>query len=232
MKEISLQRLLFEEPEQGPDALFGKYMFDDQRKDISKGKKEQPTPEEEEALSALARYVAFNDKTDLNKVAPVLLDLKQKGLYSPMLDPLKGGRTSVYRILFLTAEVAAAVFGIDINKQGGFVSSGMVNPVGDSPIQGWTTDPSMFKTILKTEGDDRKPVFLILKASLQNNNNFFGNPKRLAGTADEDFKHERETFAVGPVKYEKGFYFIAHPNKDTHATIVDKLNLALSAIKR
>ena len=64
MKEISLQRLLFEEPEHGSEALFGKYMFDDQRKDIRKNEKEEPTPAEEEALSALARYVGFNDKSD------------------------------------------------------------------------------------------------------------------------------------------------------------------------
>ena len=45
MKEISLQRLLFEEPEHGSEALFGKYMFDDQRKDIRKNEKEEPTAE-------------------------------------------------------------------------------------------------------------------------------------------------------------------------------------------
>lgn len=231
MKEISLQRLLFEEPEQGPEALFGKYMFDDQRKDIPKNEKEEPTSAEEDALSALARYVGFNDKSDLDKVAPTLLDLKQKGLYAPMLDPLKGGRINVYRMLFLTIETAASVFGIDPNKQNGRIPAGTVNPVGSSPVQGWTTDPSMFKTLLRTEGNDRKPVFLFLKASLQNNSNFFGNPKRLAGTADEDFKHERETFAVGPVSYDKGVYFISQPNQDNHEAVVDKMHLALSAIK-
>lgn len=227
--KISLTSILFEEPEQGPDALFGKYMFDDQRKDIKKSEKEQPTTEEENALSALARYVGFNDKSDLDDVAPILLGLKQKNMYAPLLDPLKGGRTNVYRILFLTTETAKSVFDIDVSKRNGTLPAGTLNPSGASQVQGWTTDPSMFYTILRNE--KYKPVYVILKASLKKNNNFFGNPKRLAGTVDDDFKHERETLALGAVEYDKGIYFVSEPTQDSSEELNRKLSFAVAAIK-
>lgn len=228
MAIISLYRLLFEEPEAGSDAVFGKYMFDDQRREISKSKKEPPTEAEEDALSALSRYVAFNDKEELGNVAPTLLKLKRKGLYSPLLDPARGGRATAYRIFFMTPEAARQSFGIDGTKSSGQIAGGVLGPRADSPLQGWTTDPSMFHTILRQE--DGKPVYVLLKASLKKNDNFFGNPKRLAGLADEDFKHERETLAIGPVSYDRGVYFTVPDNTDI-ATIKTRLDFAIASIK-
>jgi hypothetical protein len=228
--KITLCSILFEEPEPGKDALFGKYMFDDQRKDIKKNNKEEPTPEEEEAFEALARYASFNDKSDLSKIAPSLFSLKQKNMYSAMLDPFKGDRINVYRLLFLDAETGKSTFNIDLSKPTGKLPAGVIEPTMNSEIQGWTTDPSMFPTIIKTESSERKPVYVILKASLKKNNNFFGNPNRLVGTADEDFKHEKETFSIGSVKYDKGIYFIADPNKPDE--IKSKLLLAILEIKK
>jgi len=229
MRRLSLVSILFEEPEQGPDALFGKYMFDDQRKDIKKSEKEKPTEEEENALSALARYVGFNVKSDLDDVAPTLLALKQKNMYAPLLDPLRGGRVNVYRILFLNPETAKSVFNVNVSQQKGMLPPGTLNPTGTSQVQGWTTDPSMFYTILRKEKD--KPVYIILKASLKKNDNFFGNPKRLAGTVDDDFKHERETLALGSVNYDKGIYFVSEPTQDSSEVLNQKLSFAIATIK-
>lgn len=196
---------LKEEPE--PEgAPFGKYAFDDERPEIPETEREQPTPDEKEAYSAIASYVSFNRKSDLDKSADLLLSLVKKGLYKPVLDP--GDGLTVYRILLLSkAEDIQEIVPAsqeDIEEPYGLFGPGILVPKG-SRISGWT---SKFKLVLSftAQAEGENHIFMVFKAKVGAPNAFFGKPGVLATITDYVFASEMETVAVGPVHYEAAVF--------------------------
>lgn len=203
---INLQKLLFEEPEFGDGAIFGKYLFDDPRTDIPKAEKEKMTPLEDDILKTVGTYINQNSPLGLSKRAEVLLGLVNKGYYSPILDP---GTASVYRLLMFSGpgskEEISAILGSTYGKTGA-LGPGVLTPTYGK-IQGWSTGIDYIKKFLTFKQTGRDDCMIVFKANPQDNN-FFGKPGQLAAVAgdDERYVKEMETISYGSVSYTEARY--------------------------
>jgi len=204
---IKLQQLLFEEPESGPDAIFGKYLFDAPRDDIPETEKEDMSPLELDMLQTINTYVTVNSPKGLGKRAQTLLNLVQKGLYAPILDP---GTQPVYRLLRFTGSDAkkevAEVLGGGLSKIGK-VGAGILQPTKDG-IQGWSSELDYMKGALNFKQTNREDCLVLFKAD-PTINKFFGKPGKLADVStggDESFNTEMETISYSPVNYIEARY--------------------------
>lgn len=196
---------LKEEPESGFNAPFGKYAFDDKRKDVPQDQKEPPTPEEDKVDAALGSYIAGNEKQQLDAVAPMLVSLVKQKKYQAILDP--SGTQFVYRIMQVPEALASKLLGTQVNDQtpSGLAGAGVLNP-SKAKVSGWTSDANL---VLKFEpmGDAEGTTLLLFRAPVKGNT-FFGKPGELASVVSPDHKFEMETIAVGPVKYDKAAFVV------------------------
>jgi hypothetical protein len=220
MKE-KLPGMFAEEPEQGSKAVFGKYAFDPKRADVPKPEKEKMTPQEIEAFRAIDAYVAGNNKSGLDKAAPMLLQLVKQGLYKPILDPTSS--QFVYRILFLPGmDDLNKITNAKATEPSGAFGAGTLNPVG-SKISGWTSDQGLIDSFTPPTNAAGGKVLVVFKAPVKGNA-FFGKPGKIASVVDPAYSTEMETFGVGPVKYVSGAY------ASTENMTVDQARAAISAL--
>jgi len=193
---INLQRLLFEEPESGPDAIFGKYLFDKTRDDIPE--REPETDEEIDFREALYKYIGLNSKNKLSTMAQKILKLVDSGMYDPLLSP---GDATVYRTLSFMSLTNAP----SLNTLIGSLGSGTLQPMLN-PLSGWTSSKEF--TDQQVQGELAKATLVMVYAAntTSNKGKFFGAPGKLAQALDtgyKDFEYEMETMSLGPVDYEE-----------------------------
>lgn len=200
-----LHAMLLEEPE-ADTAPFGRYAFDNMRKDIPQPDKQEDTEAETEAQKALKDYVGNNQKDKLAQIAPLMLDLVNKGLYQPILDPKASG--FVYRILQMPDNIASGLVGAQITGQrpAGLGKAGALKP-HDSNVSGWTSNANL---VTEFQGIGDGNVMLLFRAPTKGNQ-FFGNPGQLAVVAGEpQFTQEMETIGVGTIKYDRVAYVMLY----------------------
>ena len=208
---LLITKLLFEEPEAGPDAIFGKYAFDSKRKDIKKQDKEPNTEIENEIEKSISKYVGWNSPGELSNFAPILLKLVKQGLYKPILDPL-GKQDIVFRVIHFDSVASAKeafpqmLRGIVGNKTGEQkiyrLESGILKPY-ETNISGWTTDKNeILSQVSSKTNSDGKSLLMIFQARISHNiGKFFGKPGKLGAIVESE--HEMETIGYGPIQYEK-----------------------------
>lgn len=223
---ISLQQLLFEEPEFGADAVFGKYIFDDPRTDIPRAAKEKMTPLEDDILKSIGTYINHNSPLGLSKRAEVLLNLVDKGYYSPILDP---GTAPVYRLLMFSGpgskDEISAIVG-PAPKKTGILGPGVLNPTYGK-IQGWSTGMDYIKKFLTFKRTGRDDCMIVFKANPQDNK-FFGKPGKLAAVAGEDERYvqEMETISYGPVSYTEARYVFPGYVHDFSLSVEERMSIS------
>lgn len=206
--KVILESILAEEPETD-DAPFGRYAFDNARKDVPQQNKQQNTPQEEEAQEALKDYVGNNQKEKLAAIAPLMLDLVRKGMYQPILDA--HSVPFVYRILQVPQNLATQLTGQQISGQqpAGLGKGGTLKP-HDSNVSGWTSNVNLVKDF---QGIGDGNTMLLFRAPT-NGNNFFGKPGQLAVVAGEpQFAKEMETIGVGPINYDRVAYVMLYDDE-------------------
>lgn len=199
-----LESIVYEEPESGFNAPFGKYAFDDKRHELPKDQKEKPTPDETKAAQAIDLYLTQNDKSQLDGVANQLASLAKAGKYQPILDP--SGASVVYRILQVRRDVAAKILRVPVDDQHleGTVNGGTLTP-NNTRVSGWTTRKELVREFSPLgDGGDT----LILLAAPVKGNTFFGKPGEFARMFSPGFQSEMETMAVGPVKFSKAAFCV------------------------
>jgi hypothetical protein len=198
-----MDSFLKEEPESGFNAPFGKYAFDDKRKDVPQDQKEPSTPEEEKALDGIETYMDQNSKDKLDAVAPMLVNLAKQGKYAAVLDP--SGTQFVYRILEVKRDVAQKMLNVaSITDEAPFgaAAAGVLQP-NKNRTSGWTSDINLVKSFSPLgDGGD---CLILVKAAVKGNA-FFGKPGDLARAISPGFTKEMETIAVGPVRFVKAAY--------------------------
>jgi hypothetical protein len=197
---INFQRLLFEEPESGPNAIFGKYLFDKTRDDVSSKRKEGETSVEMQFRTALNKYLNDNNKQDLDLMIPAILkQTEAENLYQRILKP---DMVTVYRTLNLSARAVSKMLPLDIKtlreRKVGSITNVVLQPTPDSNIQGWSSDESFGTKWLNLNPDNK---FLGMCAKTTTDKAvFFGVPGELARTSgNKSFVHELETLSYGPV---------------------------------
>jgi hypothetical protein len=204
---ISFKHLLFEEPEQGPNAIFGKYLFDKTRDDIPKPDREKETGVEDSFREAFKHYLNDNWKGELSKIAPTVLKTMEDGLYPRILLP---GISIVYRVLAMKIPQALTLLGmteaeLTSRENPSSITNYVLSPVGEYPIQGWTADNSVLKGFMNF--DSKKEVIVSFRASTANGK-FFGAPGELARASGNDANiYEMETISYGPVKCDEVRWF-------------------------
>lgn len=204
---ISLQRLLFEEPESGFGAIFGKYLFDKTREDVPSSAKERETKIEDDFRMALRDYLNINSKKDLSALAPTLFQTIENGLYQRILKP---DITTVYRVLAMRIPQALTILGMTeaelvAQKSPSSIKGFTLSPQGEYPIQGWTSDNSILKGFMNFSY--KKEVIITFKTTTANGK-FFGVPGELARALGNDANiSEMETISYGPVKCDEVRWF-------------------------
>jgi hypothetical protein len=206
LNKINLQRLLFEEPH-SPDDIFGKYLFDKTRSDISKLDKEKETRVEDSFREAFKHYLNDNWKGELSRIAPTVLKAIEDGLYSRILRP---GTSTVYRVLAMKIPQALSILDmteaeLTAQETPNSIANYVLSPVGEYPIQGWTTDNSVLKGFMNF--DSKKEVIISFRTTTANGK-FFGAPGELARASGNDANiYEMETISYGPVKCDEVRWF-------------------------
>lgn len=193
---INLKQLLFEEPESGPDAIFGKYLFDKTRDDIPE--REPETDKETEFRIALEKYIGSNAKRALSGMAQKILKLVDSGMYDPVLSP---GNITVYRTLSFMSLANSP----SLNAALGSLGSGTLEP-RLSPLSGWTSSKDFTDQMIQGEFARASLIMVYAAETTANKGKFFGAPGKLAMALDpgyRDFGYEMETMSLGPVDYRE-----------------------------
>lgn len=200
MVSLSLQSLLFEEPESGPNAIFGKYLFDKTRGDVPLKKQENETPVEIQFRKALAKYIRSNTKKYLEDMIPGIINrTSPESLYRHILKP---DSVTVYRTLNVTANAVGGILPLDVEtlraQKVGSIANTILQPTPGNEIQGWTTERAFGKVWLN-QNSGNKFLGICAKTSTDKGT-FFGAPGELAkASGNIDFVAEMETISYGPV---------------------------------
>lgn len=213
---LNLERLLFEEPEHGPDAIFGKYLFDKTRGDIPE--REPETKDETDFRIALEKYIGSNAKRSLSAMAQKILKLVNAGMYEPLLSP---GNITVYRTLSFISAPNLSSF----NGMIGSLGAGTLEPKLN-PLSGWTSSKDFTDEYVQGMLGSASLITVYAASTTANKGKFFGAPGKLALALDtgyKDFSYEMETISLGPVDYQEARFVKAsdiieqietHPNVD------------------
>jgi hypothetical protein len=205
---ISFQRLLFEEPESGPNAIFGKYLFDKTRDDVSSKRKENETELEREFRNAVGLYLDDNKKKRLDALIPDILKYTAaENLYQRILKP---DTVTVYRTLNIYANAVSSILPLDIktlqSQKVGSIAGVTLQPTPGTEIQGWSTEKELGHLWLRLGPGDK---FLAICAKTTTDKaTFFGAPGELArATGNKVFVTEMETLSYGPVPCDEVRFF-------------------------
>lgn len=196
--QFSFRSMFFEEPESGPDAIFGKYIFDTTRPEIPPAEKEFELEQEQMFKGALYQYFSSNDQGFLRKYAKTAIDLVKNNLYSKILNP---GDITVYRAIGISLTTASDILGVPEQSLSAIVGPRsiekvMLNPMPDSQIQGWSSRPEIVRSFIHPKTSE---VIIAFKTQTTNGD-FFGVPGELARTSRAlSFIEELETLSYGSV---------------------------------
>lgn len=208
MISLSLESLLFEEPESGPNAIFGKYLFDKTRDDVSSKRKENETELEKEFRNAVGLYLNDNKKKRLETLIPgILKHTEAEDLYQRILKP---DTVTVYRTLNVMSDAASNILPFDTKtlqlRKVGSVKGVTLQPTSDTKIQGWSTEKEIGHLWLRL-GPGNKFLAMCAKTTTDKAT-FFGAPGQLAkATGNKVFIPEQETLSYGPVLCDEVRFF-------------------------
>jgi hypothetical protein len=204
-------------PAEAPeDAIYGKYLFPQNRYHFPN---EPNTKPENKLQKALEDHFVENSSSKLDKIAPEVLDVLAKHQYEPLLEP---GNQKVFRVIGFPVKQLIKLVEMSGNEfaRGSYESCQLeyvLKPKSAArPIQSWTS--KLFKSknlpdlLLDGLGDGNGAVVFVTYPH-KGNNKFFGKPHDLANVVDPDFAEEYETISFGPVEYV-GFSYIVPEDDD------------------
>ena len=173
-------------------------------------------------------YYINNDKTGLDRLAPLLLNLLSQGKYKDLLDPTN--YKFCYRLLVLDLNSLAKIYKTtpDIIKKynASVTKQGNLNSFG-SKVSGWTIEPEMlFNMSDKIHVNNIVDDYVVIFKAEINKSNFFGNPDILSGIVTGGFQEEKEVLAFGNINYLSSV-FVKINNDLTKA-----IQIAVSGIKK
>ncbi len=158
---IDIFQLLYESDstavEAPPDAPYGSYLFGEIRHDVFSEPipREPDTKEEKHLYAALANYLMFNRKTELNDLIPNLITVGRNGWYK-RFTAAPAEAAKLYRILIgLNESAVANLIGAKPSKIG-TASNVEVRPLQKDSFTGWTYDIAALERLFEQarfEGD-------------------------------------------------------------------------------
>lgn len=213
---MRIKKLIFEDVphEAKPNDVFGKYLFDRDRKDIPKTEKQPETPEEEDFKKGLFQWINNQVPYKIAQEFPDVYKLAQKGKYSNLLVP---ENEPIYRgisfssgnldLFFKTTGLSKEDLARNPGDERLWVFENGVLETEHSPILSWTTKKEVLKNFAYSF---QEYVVLFKTTPTKKNGKFLLNPDELNSKVKMPklYKKENEVISYGPVRYEKMIIWI------------------------